>query len=329
MNSKSSSTGSLSNTGSGPSSDPWAAGSSQPSKGWPRSTGQKEDLETRIERLRVQRNEWIERMALQMGKHRTCQGAKCMGFVYEWYGPLNLALPGVGFVERPCKCRRGEMWGEQKAQEANNIEVRQVRSDILKASGLPIKGQFEQLTLDTYSRTPNGKTPWFEDFAGWYKKEWVNGPRKQGVVLMGSLGIGKTGIAVSMGRDVIDKLGVKVLYMNVVDFVDQIGRAWVTKDGSDYTLLDRMKNRELLILNDLGAGHGSAKDWDDKSPMHHLFNVLEYRNTFEYPYVITTNCLGPKALGAVVGERNLNRITDSCKLFMCTGANLRGKERAS
>lgn len=306
--------------------DPWNTAEARPGKGLPtRATEPAATLEERIERLRVERNEWIEKMAAQMGKHRKCLGRECMGFVYEWYGPLTLSLPGVGFVARPCGCSRGEMWGEQKAQEANNAEVRRVRQDILKASGLPLKGLYEDLTLTTYEHTPNGNLPWFKEFTGWYKDEWLSGPKRQGAVFMGSYGVGKTGIAVGIGRDVIDKLGVKVLYLNVADFVEHVGRAWAAKDGSDYQLLDRMRNRELLILNDLGAGHGSAKDWDDKSPMQHLFNVLDYRNTQQYPYVITSNCQGPVALREIVGERNLNRILDTCKLFNCTGANLRNK----
>jgi DNA replication protein DnaC len=115
-------------------------------------------------------------------------------------------------------------------------------------------------------------------------------------------------------------LGVKVFFISVVDFVETIGKAWITKDGSDYALLDRMKRRQLLILNDLGAGHGTAKDWDDKSPMQHLFNVLDSRYNAGLPVVITSNCQGPSSLEAIVGKRNMNRIYDSCKMFNCARA---------
>lgn len=314
-------------SGNGPSSashDPWDTGHGQPKKGWPTSTAEP-TLEEKIERLRVERNEWIEKMALQMGVPRGCQGKECKGYVYEWYGPLNIALPGVGFIEKTCTCPKGKIWFDERENTANNAEVRRVRQDILRASGLPYEGVYKGFTLQTFHRTRNGNTKWFKDFTDWSKKEWLSGPRTSGAILMGSFGLGKTGVAIGFGREVIDKLGVKVFYLNVADFVEQIGRAWVAKDGSDYTLLDRMKNRELLILNDLGAGHGIAKDWDDKSPMQHLFNVLDYRNTMQYPYVITTNCQGPKALFEIVGERNLNRILDTCKVFICDGENLRNK----
>lgn len=304
--------------------DPWNTGQGQPKKGWPTSATEP-TLEEKIERLRAERNEWIEKMALQMGKNRTCLGAECRGFVYEWYGPLNLSMPKVGFVAKPCNCNRGRMWGEQQAQEANNAEVKRVRQDILNGSGLPTRGLYEDLTLETYLHSKNGSAKWFLEFNDWVKTEWLSGPKKEGALFLGNYGVGKTGVAIGFGREVIDKLGVKVLYLNVADFVETIGRAWVAKDGSDYQLVDRMKNRELLILNDLGAGHGTAKDWDDKSPMQHLFNILEYRNTMQYPYVITSNCQGPVHLKEIVGERNLNRILQACKVFNCTGANLRNK----
>jgi DNA replication protein DnaC len=305
-------------------SDPWITGQAKPKKGLP-TTMTEPSFEEKIERLRAERNEWIEKMALQMGRNRVCLDKECMGMVYEWYGPLNIALPGVGFIAKPCSCARGRMWGEQKEQEANNAEVRRMRQDILRASGLPYEGAYKDFTLQTYQLTKNANAKWFKDFTEWHKDEWLSGPRKSGAILLGSYGVGKTGVAIGFGREVIDKLGVKVLYLNVADFVETISKAWVNKDNSDWAFLDRLKNRELLILNDLGAGHGTAKDWDDKSPMQHLFNVLDYRNTMQYPYVITTNCQSPKELLAVVGERNLNRILDTCKVFICTGANLRNK----
>lgn len=266
-------------------------------------------------------------MSLQMGKNRTCLGVDCLGMIYEWYGPLNLAMPLVGFRAKACTCARGRMWGAQKEQEANNAEVKRVRQDILNGSGLPLKGLYEDLTLETYLHSKNGTAKWFMDFNDWFKTEWLSGPKREGALFMGNYGVGKTGVAIGFGKEVIDKLGVKVLYLNLADFVEQVGRAWTAKDGSDYQLIERMKNRELLILNDLGAGHGTAKDWDDKSPMQHLFNILEYRNTMLYPYVITTNCQGPAHLKEIVGERNLNRILQTCKVFNCTGANLRNKAR--
>lgn len=293
--------------------------------GWPTRALTEEDFEAKFTALKAEREAFIAPLALDMGKPRECQGWECKGFIYQWYGPLNLNAPGVGFVERPCTCERGIHWEKAEQEKANNIEIRHHRYDLLKASGLPLDGLFKDVSLAGYKLTKNGGQRWYSEFSEWVTSEWLAkaGETSQGAALLGDFGVGKTGLAISFGREVIDKLGVKVFFISVVDFVEIVGKAWITKDGSDYALLDRMKHRQLLILNDLGAGHGTAKDWDDKSPMQHLFNVLDSRYNAGLPVVITSNCQGPVALEAIVGKRNMNRIFDSCKMFNCTGQNLR------
>jgi DNA replication protein DnaC len=294
-------------------------------QGWPTRALSEEDWEAKFAALKAEREAFIAPLALDMGKPRECQGADCKGYIYQWYGPLNLNAPGVGFVERPCPCERGKHWAKAELEKANNVEVKHHRYELLKGSGIPLEGIFKDCTLTSYASTPNGAQKWYKAFVSWTNEEWLGkaGATSQGAVLMGGFGVGKTGLAIGFGKEVIDKLGVKVFFINLTDFVEQIGRSWEEKDGSGFALLDRMKRRQLLILNDLGAGHGSAKDWDDKSPMQYLFNILDSRYNAGLPVLITSNCQGPLALQAIVGERNMNRIFDSCKIFNCTGQNLR------
>jgi DNA replication protein DnaC len=285
------------------------------------------DLVTRMDEETSFRDRWIESQALQQGYNRLCPGRDCTGYVHEWYGPLDLSKPGVGFKKKACPtCPRGFRWDKEEEARAENEKVREYRQAMIAGSGLPVEGPFKGKTLDTFAGTKNGKTKWYEDFMKWFEQVWIKGEceeGKTGAVLLGGYGVGKTGLAVGLGVELINRLEVRVLYMNVADFTEQIGRAWLTKDGSDFTLLDRMKTRQLLILNDLGAGHGRATDWDDKSPMQYLFNVLETRYNKGLPVVITSNCESPDGLKAIIGQRNFNRVFDSCKLFVCSGQNLR------
>jgi DNA replication protein DnaC len=284
-------------------------------------------LLARVEEETAFRDKWIENQALQQGVNRVCQGKDCNGYVHEWYGPLDLSKPDVGFIKKPCPtCPLGFRWEEEAIAAANNARVREYRQSMIEGSGLPVGGHFKGKTLDTFAKTKNGKSEWYQAFMKWVKESWIEGTDqsgKTGACLLGGYGVGKTGLAVGLGLELIDRLEVRVLYMNVADFAEQIGRAWAAKDGSDYVLIDRMKTRQLLILNDLGAGHGNAKDWDDKSPMQHLFNILDTRYNNGLPMIITSNCDSIGALKAIIGDRNFNRIFDSCKLFVCTGQNLR------
>jgi hypothetical protein len=123
-----------------------------------------------------------------MGKPRECQGADCKGYVYQWFGPLNLNAPGVGFVERPCTCERGKHWERAELEKANNVEVKHHRYELLKASGLPLDGIFKDFTLaGSPLLTKNGGRKWYKDFVAWVDSEWLGkaGNTAQGAVLSG------------------------------------------------------------------------------------------------------------------------------------------------
>jgi DNA replication protein DnaC len=272
---------------------------------------------------------------LRLAHPRECRGDKCDGWAWVWYGPLSLAGYNsgnglAGFRKAACKnpdCllstqRQNELEDSEKQEQRTAYEQieKARRNSLYQNSGMAELKRLTRFALEDYAQTANGSKAWFKRVQAWFRNFTED---SSGLVLLGGYGVGKTGVMVAGLRGLISELGVKVCYISAGDFVDRVGRAWRQADGSEFTLFERMENADVLFIDDLGAGHGNAKDWDDKSPMGKLFERLDKRYNAGKPTVITTNCANPDALMAVIGERNMNRIFDSCEFLVCEGVNLR------
>lgn len=102
-------------------------------------------------------------------------------------------------------------------------------------------------------------------------------------VLIGGVGVGKTHLALAVGNMALDAQ-VEVLFSPVPDLLDHL-RATFAPDATVIydELFERMRNVELLILDDLGAQRKSA--WEREK----LFQLLNHRYNFRLLTVITMN----------------------------------------
>lgn len=99
----------------------------------------------------------------------------------------------------------------------------------------------------------------------------------------GSYGTGKTHLAAAIGNIRL-QLGDAVLFITVPDLLDHLRAAYgpTSEMGYDETF-ERVRNADLLILDDLGVENPSA--WAQEK----LFQLLNHRYSHEMPTVITTN----------------------------------------
>lgn len=282
-------------------------------------------LDAKYRRVKEKTEAFIASLPAGMQRARECQGHACQGKVYKWRGPLDLADKDAGWNEYFCQCELGQRL-EAEDDARLLAEEKRIRGEKLFASSnLPLTGKFEAVSLSSFAQTANGNTAWAGAVTAWVN-DWKDYPQtkpKTGLVLFGSFGVGKTGLVIAAMRHLLAEYGVSVYYTTVAEFVDTVGRAWRERDGSEYPLFERMERAGVLVLDDMGAGHGSIKDWDDKSPMSKLFERIDKRYREEKPIVITTNCYDPDELEGVIGPRNMNRIADMCRFQLCEGKNLR------
>ncbi len=118
--------------------------------------------------------------------------------------------------------------------------------------------------------------------------------------LIGPNGCGKTHLAAAIANQSLDE-GAVVLFAVVPDLLDHLRAAFAPNATEMYDqLFAKMREAELLILDDLGAQQSSS--WANEK----LFQLLNYRYNMGMPTVITAN---PKGLQGV-DERIRSRLSD-------------------
>ncbi len=118
--------------------------------------------------------------------------------------------------------------------------------------------------------------------------------------LIGPNGCGKTHLAAAIANQSLDD-GAVVLFAVVPDLLDHLRAAFAPNATEVYDqLFAKMREAELLILDDLGAQQSSP--WANEK----LFQLLNYRYNMGMPTVITAN---PKGLQGV-DERIRSRLGD-------------------
>lgn len=133
---------------------------------------------------------------------------------------------------------------------------------------------------------------------------------KGNTLITGSTGIGKSHLSISMAKAINEGYRAKgepksVLFVNLTEIIKQIKEGWNYGKGASLTefeAVERLKNIDFLILDDLGAKNatvGPKSDWEQDL----LFDILNHRENT----IINTNLSGTE-LKTVYNERNYSRI---------------------
>ncbi|MGI5824839.1 MAG: ATP-binding protein [Bacillota bacterium] len=128
----------------------------------------------------------------------------------------------------------------------------------------------------------------------------------QGLMFQGQVGSGKTHLAAAIANQLISN-NKQILFLVVPDFLDEIRMSYGNYgEFNELNLMNKAKNTEVLILDDLGAHNFS--EWTKNK----LFSLINHRINSELPMIITTN-LDLNELKDILGERIISRIVAGCK----------------
>lgn len=104
------------------------------------------------------------------------------------------------------------------------------------------------------------------------------------MVFEGSIGCGKTHLAVAIANTRLERFGQQVVFVTAPDLLDFLRMSFNASGESSYDVyFERIRNVSLLVLDDLGVENPSA--WAKEK----LFQLLNYRHVNELSTVITTN----------------------------------------
>ena len=148
----------------------------------------------------------------------------------------------------------------------------------------------------------------------------------------GGYGCGKTGLAVSMahfhvfGNGEPDYPPATVLFRSIPDLMTELRSTYGRHEGpSEADMLQRYRDVDLLILDDLGAEQLSGTGWlEDR-----LYQIIGHRHGDQKQTIFTSN-LSPAELGARIGERNMWRVMEMCtdkRVVNIKGPNLRAVKK--
>ena len=234
---------------------------------------------------------------------------------------LRIVQEGGRQVARACECR---------------VERRATR--MLERAHIPKR--YEHCTLDSYEsgfrgadRSLGGAHMRARRFVEGYPVETAG----TGLLLTGSIGVGKTHLAVGILQALVAERGAVGLFYDYRDLLKQVQNSYNQKvAATELEVLRPVFEAEVLVLDELGASKPTDWVWDT------VAHILNTRYNDRRTTIITTNYAnagplgtesGPKAsmreetLGDRIGERMRSRLQEMCVVVEMTGKDFRQSVR--
>lgn len=141
--------------------------------------------------------------------------------------------------------------------------------------------------------------------------------RGDGLILMGSVGTGKTHLACAIIRHVTRKQGVAARYVSAPALFTRIKASYGGSGESEADIIREYSTTPLLVVDELGIGKGSDAE------LNMLYAVFGHRYDACLPTVLATN-LNPDELRGWLGERVVDRLRETNRVVMFQWPSYRG-----
>ena len=235
-----------------------------------------------------------------------------------------LSLPNGGRAIEPCECQT-----EERAER------------LLKRAGIPAR--YEHCSLESYEPGFHGADRSLAA-ASLMARQFVDGypvtTGGRGLLLTGSIGVGKTHLAVGILLALIAEKGAHGLFCDYRELLKQIQHSYNPQVATtEMEILRPVFNAEVLVLDELGAAKPTDWVWDT------VALILNTRYNDKRTTLITTNyadappggiqsggaqpgnprALREETLGDRIGERMRSRLAEMCVVVEIHGEDFRRK----
>jgi DNA replication protein DnaC len=163
-----------------------------------------------------------------------------------------------------------------------------------------------------------------------------------GLLLIGSIGVGKTHLAVGIIKELVASKGIPCLFYDYRELLKEIQNSYnATVQTTELDVLRTVFETDVLVLDELGAVKPTEWVWDTVSL------ILNTRYNDNRTTIITTNfddqpaaaasgSLSParaasrgETLGDRIGERMRSRLHEMCRVITLDGTDFRQKFRSA
>lgn len=145
----------------------------------------------------------------------------------------------------------------------------------------------------------------------------------QNLMLIGSYGVGKSHLAVSITKVVMDKK-IPCLFISVPKLLTKIKSSYhKDSDITENQILKAIENIPLLVLDDIGAESDEDKENISSWAKSKLFEIVDSRVG---KHTIYTTNLDNRKLIATYGERNASRMKEDTTDIYMDGNNYRMRD---
>jgi DNA replication protein DnaC len=236
---------------------------------------------------------------------------------------------------------------ENGRQVARECECRVQRRAVRMLERARIPKRYEHCSLDSYESAFRGAN---RSLAGAHMRarKFVEGYPVEtagtGLLLTGSIGVGKTHLAVGILQALVVERGAYGLFYDYRDLLKQVQNSYNNSvAATELEVLRPVFEAEVLVLDELGASKPTDWVWDT------VAHILNTRYNDRRTTIITTNYanVGPlgtdpggngsaraamreETLGDRIGERMRSRLQEMCVVVEMQGEDFRQKvKRAS
>ena len=237
--------------------------------------------------------------------------------ICDGVGLVQVVNETGNWVSRPCQCQ---------------LMIREER----RVTAAHIPGRYSGCTIDAYDIYPGAHRSLGEallkarHFVDYYPVETAG----QGLLFSGSIGVGKTHLAVGVLQRLVREKGARGLFCDYRELLKSIQNSYNPQvNTTELELLKPVFEAEVLLIDDLGAQKPNEWVWDT------VALILNSRYNDKLTTIITTNypfleagtgartdaerAAREPSLGDRIGDRMLSRLAEMCIRIDMTGKDFR------